>query len=287
MCRSKEEHPPNGLRCELHGLQRKMANIRQALSRHARGAARARIDGDYPRLTKCVQLQDANLGRYQRLTRGRQPRIPEVIADRYAEPMVAHWSDDDLAQEYAKLNPRDRREALAQDQILAVLESRQQERDAAADAAHRAQASRAIDEWGNTEDQDSSPLTIPTQRGARKLTAKQKLREDYDRFVDDQHRQAENDCNGKLFNQETQARLDAHLTDSKATEGLPRDLVRDGGRYLLQGSLDRVYKYGSPEVIEWCERNGHGSFTDFQAHYGWQSARDTVNKRQSAHAVIR
>ncbi|MFC7344917.1 hypothetical protein [Saccharopolyspora griseoalba] len=261
-----------------------MANNRQALSRHARTTARARIDGDYERVTKYTLLQEKKIAEYRRMTGGREPRIPEVIANRYAPPMVAHWTDDELEAQYAKLNPRDPQEGLAQYQIFAVMEQRQQERDAAANPTHQAQATRQITSWEASSDQHASPLTVPSQRGDRKLTAKQRLREEYDRYLDDKVRDADEACRGQFFNAETRQRLaDPNPT---ATEGLPAELVRDGERYLLQGSIDRVHKYGSTELINYCERNGHVSFTDFQAHYGWQSARETVRTRKSSHTVV-
>lgn len=101
-------------------------------------------------------------------------------------------------------------------------------------------------------DYDSNELTNPAARPARKISAHERVREEYDHYVAAQYFQAENEV-GFLLNKEGQAKgIDAFS--------------------LFSGPVSRVKKYGSEELQSWFQQNGRQTLSAFRHHItGWHS----------------
>lgn len=231
----------------------RLANIRQRLGRYERAARVANERQDWARLDRYAALLDRDVAAYEKATAAPAnvpPQRPATRAAQFTPAATAEWSDDDLVAEFGRVHD----DPEAQEQILATLDWRaEMERQRDADIAEmlaekeRERAERYAAAWTRA-DEDTSPLTNPTRRPARRLTPEQMCREEYDAHLESSFLAAENDCRGVLLNREGQA------------QGI--DAIS-----LFSGPASRVQKYASEELKTWYGRNGRVTYTEWK--YMW------------------
>lgn len=231
-------------------VRRTHAQIRQRIGRYDRAVRAASARGDWAAMEKYVALLDRDIALHEAATTSRDTDLvaPDTMAAAYTPAATVDWSDDDLILAWGELVD----DPAAQDQIMATLEWRDQvraERDAeiaAHEQQHRAERERA---WATAvEREDASPLTNPTRRQARRLSAEQSCREEYESFVQSSYVSAENDCRGVLLNRDG---LAAGIDPSS----------------LFSGPASRVRKYASEELRTWFARRGRITYGEWK--YQW------------------
>lgn len=231
-------------------VRRTQAHIRQRIGRYDRAVRAASARGDWPAMERYVVLLDRDIALHDAATTPRAADLvaPDTMAPAYTPAATVDWSDDDLILAWAELTD----DPAAQNQIMTTLEWREQvraERDA--EIAEHEQQRRAEREraWVNALDsEDASPLTNPARRPARRLSAEQSCREEYESFVQGSYVSAENDCRGVLLNRDG---LAAGIDPSS----------------LFSGPASRVRKYASEELRTWFARQGRTTYVEWK--YQW------------------
>lgn len=231
---------------------REGARVRQRIGRYDRAVRAASDRGDWAAMERYVTLLDRDIALLDTThappTGSTALVAPDTTADAYTPAATVDWSDDDLLIAWAELGD----DPAAQDQIMATLEWRS---DIAADrdaeiAAHeehqRAERDRA---WAAArEDADASPLTNPARRPARRLSAEQSCREEYDCFLHVNYVAAEDECRGVLLNRDGVAAM----IDPAS---------------LFTGPAARVKKYASEELRTWFGHHGRITYSEWK--YDW------------------
>jgi hypothetical protein len=244
-------------------VRRTQAQIRQRIGRYDRAVRAASACGDWTAMEKYVALLDRDIALLDAATASRDTELvaPDTMAAAYTPAATVDWSDDDLILAWGELTD----DPAAQDQIMATLDWREQVRAArdAEIAAHerqrRAEQERA---WAMAvQSEDASPLTNPARRPARRLSADQACREEYESFVQSSYVSAENECRGVLLNRDG---ITAGIDPSS----------------LFSGPASRVRKYASEELRTWFAR--HGRLTYGEWKYQWFGRE---SDRMAAHAA--
>lgn len=263
MCRSRAERPTQGRRCP--GLsdpyRRLLARIRQRIGRYDRAVRQAAERQDWAAMERYVALLDRDVVAYSDAqnagphgaARPAAEPVPmsETTAGQYTPAATVDWSDDDLIVAWGELAE----DPAAQDQIMATLDWREQVRSARdAEIAEHVERQRREREqreqaWREERERaDASPLTNPVTRPARRLTAEQACREEYDAHLTNVYVMAENECRGQLLNR----------------AGLAKDVDPQS---LFTGPASRVRAYASEELRTYFAR--HGRITYVEWKYQW------------------
>ena len=279
MCRSRAERPAHGRRCPRQSdpYRRTLARIRQRIGRHDRALRHAANRGDWAAMERHIGLLDRDVTLHQRELATSPPGpaavapapMSDTMAGQYTPTATVDWTDDDLILAWGQLTD----DPTAQDQIMATLDWRAQA-EAARDAelAEHAERQRTEREqreqaWREAQDRtDASPLTNPANRPARRLTAEQVCREEYDAHLVTAYEVAETDCRGQLLNR----------------AGLAKGI---DPQTLFTGPASRVRAYASEELRTWFGR--HGRITYVEWKYQWLGrTSDRAAARTARHESI-
>lgn len=266
MCRSRAERPTQGRRCpgRLDPYRRTLARIRQRIGRYDRAVRQAADRGDWAAMERYVSLLDRDVTALRDQQNAGPPAapstpaepaastpLPDTMAEQYTPAQTVEWSDDDLILAWGELGE----DPAAQDQIMATLDWREQARAARdAELAEHAERQRAEREQRDQalrearEQQDASPLTNPVRRPARRMSAEQSCREEYDSHLSTAYVIAEGECRGQMLNR----------------EGLAKGIDPAS---LFTGPASRVRAYASEELRTWFGRHGRVTYAEWK--YQW------------------
>lgn len=262
MCRSTVDRPPTGRRCPgcFDPRVRRLANIRQRIGRHARGAEGTT---DAARQKHLALLEHAieDYDRYHDADGDDHapaadahhtqspPAAPHTRAAEFTWASTVDWSDDDLAAAFGELQ----HDPAAQDAVLNLLDRRDElarQRDseirahqAEQEQARHAAAAAALDE--DRESNNRNALTTPAIRPHRRLTAEQQLREDYHAHTYESYLAAEDECRGVMLNKRGRA---------KGIDPLA----------LFSGPAHVANAYASEELKAWWNAHGRLTFAAFR-----------------------
>lgn len=235
MCRAI---PDGGRRCP--GCTGRLVNIRQRIGRYERAAQTAGQNHDWQRVEHYINLLDRDCDEYDQLTRPAPPPPPPTRAAEFTREATAEWSVEELTAAVGDVQH--------DPEALDVLMERLEERETAEQRAAEAEREQADAAAAQEERATATPLTDPSQRTSRRLTADQRCREAYDQYLLDNYMKAEDDCRGQLLNKRGKA---AGIDPATLFEG-PAHVAR---------------AYASRELIQWWGR--HGRTTYRQWRYAW------------------
>lgn len=191
---------------------------------------------------------DRDTQRYTELTAEPAPQPQPSRAGEFTPAASVDMTDEQLMTQVGQLH----HDPAAQEQILETLQHRED-----ADRARDAELAAEIDQQRQADTEpdlieqahtDENPLTNPTHRlQARRLTAEQAAREEYDSYVVTSYLAAEDVCRGELLNRAgTAAGIDPTS--------------------LFSGPASRVRKYASEELRSWFAQNGRYTYRSWRWH---------------------
>ncbi|WP_092774980.1 hypothetical protein [Actinokineospora terrae] len=195
----------------------------------AAGAAEARAEELAERAAGYAWTVERDLEVYGDVRDAAPVPVPRDLETRAADftPWAAvQLSDDELSDGLAWAYESG--DTAAAEQIIATMDYRDSHEageivaDVVADRARRL---------------DRSPLTNPAVRGNRRLTARERSREEHRAYIYTQWLQAELDTRGNLLNKEGQA---------KGVDAME----------LFSGRADRAKLYASKDLVDWWDNNG-------------------------------
>lgn len=245
MCRARYE---GGRRCPgcRDPARRALARIRWRLGRNDRAAQRANAAGDWEKVAHYASLLDRDVAQYEAATAAAQPPPAGVTrAAEFTPSASVDLTDDELLAACGDLHA----DPAAQEQIVATLEWREKlerQRDAEL-AEHRIQREREqAAAWAAAmAEDDTSPLTNPARRPARRLSLDQVCREEYDAHVHLSYLTAEDECRGHLLSREAENAGIHPIT-------------------LFSGPASRARKHASEELRSWWARHGRITYVEWR-----------------------
>ncbi|WP_092930265.1 hypothetical protein [Actinopolyspora alba] len=241
MCRSIAEGYRRCPGCN-DPLRRTLINVRQRIGRYERAAKRAGKAQQWDRVEHYVDLLDRDCAQHDQLTRLDPPPPPPSRAGEFTAEATASWSEDALVAAVSDVQG----DPEALDALMSRLDERETEKQRAAEAEReRADAEAAQQRQAEAH---STPLTDPTRRSSRRLTAEQRCREAYDHHVLEQYMQAEDECRGHLLNKKGQAK------------GVNPAMLFEGPAHVARA-------YASKELLQWWGRNGRTTYRQWR--YSW------------------
>lgn len=226
--------------------------IRQRMSRYARAMDAADAAGDDAAVEHQSGLFMKAAAEHRALTAVPSPPPPPTRAGEFTPENGKRLSDTALMQAW--------NETADDPQAREAIERIFEERDAAqaqarADEAWREVMNKPIEECTDEELEarfgvtrihgDRSPLTNPARRPARKLTAEQQAREEYDQYVQSMYLEALEHCKTTLVNKRGRTRGISDMA-------------------LFTGSAKIARAYGSEELQAFFQKHGRLSYAAFR-----------------------
>lgn len=276
MCRSVAH---GGRRCPLGADVRAIASAAQRVSRYHRRANDLALST--AELEHLQQLHSKALGDLLDRKDLRFPDpVPAPAASRSGEFTVEAvqrrgLSDEDLITQMAALN----NDPHAQEEILQTLEWMDRRDRVDQERADREEQQAQEASWhddrhdddytGGLDEPEPAP---PTDREAfaaqvavspgRRLSKREQVREDYERYLFNQYLDAEDDCRGHMLTREGQAKG-----------------IDPASLFLANRAI--ANRYASDELKSWWNRNGHMSLAEYRYNVlGWDSDRDAARRRK-------
>lgn len=274
MCRTPEEHPPEGLRCDKDHdpLQKSVTVGKQSMNRHLRAMDAAEEAGNdelfekhlsYFNLSveRLVQREEALAARKTAATTGTEnpgtvapPPAPSRVHE-FTEESMADKSDDELWEISRTLHF----DPEAQDRVWDIIDARAERRsDAAALASYEEYMADGPLDWNITEVPDGEEHERPDLTDAEMFrayaaagaaqTPEEQCRDAYEQYNAAQYSRALEDCAGVLLN----ARGKEKKVDSYS---------------LFQGNVNTAKAYASEELQAWWRENGRRTYAAFRFSY--------------------
>jgi hypothetical protein len=277
MCRTPEEHPPNGLRCDGdHDAVQKAVTVgKQSMNRHLRAMDAAEEAGDdagfdkhlaYFNLSveRLVEREAALEARQAAADSGTGDEAEQVTPPAPAPSRIDEFTDesmvdktDDELWEIARTLHYDPE---AQDRVWDIIDRRTEARnDAAALASFEEYQADGPMDW-NVVDvpegesghevpdlTDAEMFRMYAAAGAAK-TPEEQCRDAYEQYNAAQYSRALEECSGVLLN----AKGKAKKVDSYS---------------LFQGNVNTAKAYASEELQAWWRSNGRRTYAAFRFSY--------------------
>lgn len=275
MCRTPEEHPPNGLRCEddHDPLQKAVTVGKQSMNRHLRAMDAAEESGNDHLFDKHLELFNVSV---QRLVEREEalaarkaaaatgdgpeastppPPAPSRV-DEFTDESMAEKTDEELWEISRTLHY----DPEAQDRVWDIIDRRAEARnDAAAQAAYEEYMVDGPMDWNVTDESadedgaerpdltDAEMFRAYAAAGAAQ-TPEEQCRDAYEQYNASQYSRALEECSGVLLN----ARGKEKKVDSYS---------------LFQGNVNTAKAYASEELQAWWRSNGRRTYAAFRFSY--------------------
>lgn len=277
MCRTPEEHPPNGLRCEInHDAVRKAVTVgKQSMNRHLRAMDAAEVAGDdqlfekhlaYFNLSveRLVEREEALAARDTAAAGTPSDGSGTAAPGRPAPSRVDEFTDESMAEktdeELWEISRSLHFDPEAQDRVWDIIDRRTEARnDAAALASYEEYLADGPLDWNIVDlpegegEIDKPDLTDAEMfrayaaAGAAQ-TPEEQCRDAYEQYNAAQYSRALEECSGVLLN----ARGKEKRVDSYS---------------LFQGNVNTAKAYASEELQAWWRTNGRRSYAAFRFSY--------------------
>jgi len=274
MCRTPEEHPPEGLRCDKdHDLLQKAVTVgKQSMNRHLRAMDAAEEAGNdqlfekhlsYFNLSveRLVQREEALAARKAAASTDTEdqgtvaPPPAPSRAYEFTEESMADKSDDELWEISRTLHF----DPEAQDRVWDIIDARAERRnDDAALASYEEYMADGPLDWNITEERDGEEHERPDLTDAEMFrayaaagaaqTPEEQCRDAYEQYNAAQYSRALDECAGVLLN----ARGKEKKVDSYS---------------LFQGNVNTAKAYASEELQAWWRENGRRTYAAFRFSY--------------------